>query len=315
LINGFIRLATKEGITYVQGGTTQALEGQVCVHKNQASRTALKVAMMIVTLGAKPGMDSVLPPGVVEATENILIASGATDASAVRWSRSPLMACVYESFDWLLPGQFEAFGHRKVFFENAVRRGIDAGATQILILGAGYDTLGWRLAAEFSNLYFFEIDHPATACLKAKGIETMGRPDNLCLIAKDLGQRKLEDILQATPSWHDNALTVIIAEGLLMYLSSTAVKDLFRQCAQSSGDGSRIVFSFIPSGSDGKPDVGRWSGFMRWLQDIVGEPWTWSIRPGEELDLFLQESGWANARTPFRNTRKCGVEFYTIAVK
>ena len=46
--------------------------------------------------------------------------------------------------DWMLPGQFEAFAHRKAFCERQVRDGIDAGATQILVLGAGYDTLGWR---------------------------------------------------------------------------------------------------------------------------------------------------------------------------
>jgi methyltransferase (TIGR00027 family) len=271
--------------------------------------------MIIVTLGAKPGMGSVLPSGVVEATENILVASGATDASVVRWSRSRLMVSIYESLDWLLPGQFEAFGHRKAFCERAVRRGIDAGATQILVLGAGYDTLGWRLAPEFSNLLFVEIDHPATACLKAKGIETMGKPDNLHLIAEDLRHRKLVDILHPTTSWHNNARTVIIAEGLLMYLSPTAVNDLFCQCAQISGAGSRIAFSYIPSGFDGKPDVGRWSGFMLWFQEMVGEPWTWSIRPEEELDLFLQASGWTNAKTPYGNTRKHGVEFYAVAVK
>lgn len=285
------------------------------MYKNQASRTALKVAMNIVALGAKPGMGSVLPPGVAEATEKLLVASGATDTNAVQLSRSPLMVYVYEAFDWLLPGQFEAFGHRKAFCESAVRRGIDAGATQILVLGAGYDTLGWRLASEFSNLLFFEIDHPATACLKAKGIDAMGQRDNLYLIAEDLSNRKLLDILQATPSWHSNALTVIIAEGLLMYLSPTAVYDLFCQCAQISGTGSRIAFSYIPSGSDDRPDVGRWSGLMLWLQEMVGEPWTWSIRPGEELDLFLQASGWTKARTSYGNTRKYGVEFYAVAKK
>lgn len=284
------------------------------MYKNQASRTALKVAMNIVTLGAKPGMDKVLPPGMVEATENLLIASGATEASAVRWSRSQLTVCVYEAFDWMLPGQFEAFGHRKAYCEHAVRRGIGAGATQILVLGAGYDTMCWRLAPEFPSLRFFEIDHPATACLKAKGLEAMGQRDNLRLVAEDLGNQKLVDILMTNASWQPSACTVIIAEGLLMYLPPTAVHDLFCQCAQITGSGSRIVFSYIPSGSDGRPDVGRWSGLMLWLQELVGEPWTWSIRP-EELGLFLSESGWSYTPGPQRIDCKYGVEFYAMATK
>ena len=49
----------------------------------------------------------------------------------------------------MMPGQFEAFAHRKAFCEKRARKGIAAGATQVLVLGAGYDTLGWRLAPEF----------------------------------------------------------------------------------------------------------------------------------------------------------------------
>src|SRR5210317_2104986 len=65
------------------------------------------------------------------------------------------------------------------------RNGIHVGAAQVLVLGAGYDTLGWRLAPEFPGVNFFEIDHPATALLKAKGIDEMGQRENLYLIAED----------------------------------------------------------------------------------------------------------------------------------
>ena len=119
------------------------------MRKDKPSRTAYKVALNIVTLGAKREMDGVLPPGIVDATIRLLIASGAAKATTVRWARSPRMVCVYQAFDWMLPGQFEAFGHRKAFCERQAREGIDAGASQILVLGAGYDTMGWRLAPEF----------------------------------------------------------------------------------------------------------------------------------------------------------------------
>jgi methyltransferase (TIGR00027 family) len=224
------------------------------------------------------------------------------------------MVSVYEAFDWMLPGQFEAFAHRKAFCERQVRDGIGAGATQILVLGAGYDTMGWRLAPEFSGVNFYEIDHPATARLKAKGIDAMGQRDNLCLIAEDLGKRKLADVLKTNESWDQSARTVIVAEGLLMYLPPEAVRDLFCQCAVVAGVGSRIAFSYIPTGEDGRPDAGRWTGLMLWLQKIAGEPWTWSIRP-EELDLFLEKLGWTNALALVGTTRKHGVEFYAVATK
>ena len=284
------------------------------MRKNKPSRTALKVAMNLLTLGAKPGMDQILPPGIVEATEELLVASGAAGARTVRWSRSPRMVRIYEAFDWILPGQFEAFAHRKAFCERQVRDGINAGATQVLVLGAGYDTLGWRLAPEFTAVTFFEIDHPATARLKARGIDAMGRLDNLLLIAEDLGAQKLSDVLKENASWNPRPQTVIVAEGLVMYLTPEAVRDLFSQCAAITGGGSRMAFSFIPTGADGRPDAGRWTGMMLWLQQAAGEPWIWSIRP-EELGRFLAETGWKLAPEQLGATVRHGVEFFAAAIK
>lgn len=113
------------------------------MQKDKPSRTAYKVALNVVTLGAKPGMDEILPPGIVGATEELLLASGAVGSRTLRWSRSKRMVSVYEAFDWMLPGQFEAFAQRKVFCERQVRECIGEGASQILVLGAGYDTMGW----------------------------------------------------------------------------------------------------------------------------------------------------------------------------
>jgi len=284
------------------------------MRKDKPSRTAYKVALNIVTLGAKPGMAKVLPPGIVEATEKLLLASGAAGATSVRWSGSRRMVSVYEAFDWMLPGQFEAFGHRKAFFERQVRAGIDAGATQVLILGAGYDTMGWRLAPEFGGVQFFEIDHPATARLKAKGIAAMGQRDNLHLIPEDLGKRQLVDVLKANETWDRTAPTVIVAEGLLMYLPPAAVRDLFGQGAAITGTGSRIAFTYIGSNADGQPDVGRWTGLILWILKLFGEPWHWSIQPGE-LGRFLADTGWTNAPELAGSTNKVGVEFLGVAIR
>ncbi len=282
------------------------------MRKDKPSRTAYKVALNVVTLGAKPGLERALPSGVVEATARLLVASGAASERTVRWCRSPRMVSVYEAFDWMLPGQFEAFADRKAFCEEQVREAIGSGSSQVLVLGAGYDTLGWRLAPEFPVVTFFEIDHPATARLKARGIETLGKRENLLLIAADLGERKLVDLLNSHTSWDQQARTVIIAEGLVMYLSPEAVKDLFNQCAESVGDSSRIAFSYIPTGTDGRPDAGPCTGLLLWLQKVFGEPWLWSVRP-EELGSFLAETGWTSAPQLAGSPGKHGIEFYAVA--
>jgi methyltransferase (TIGR00027 family) len=284
------------------------------MRKDKPSMTARKVALNIVTLGAKEGMDKVLPAGLVDSSAEMLIASGAVGPRTIRVARSPKMVSVYEWFDWMLPDQFVAFGQRKAFCERQVRDGISGGASQVLVLGAGYDTMGWRLAPEFPEVNFFEIDHPATARLKARGVKSMGRRDNLYLIAEDLGKRKLVDVMKNSGTWDCSAQTVIIAEGLVMYLTPEAVRNLVGQCAEITGEGSRIAFSYIPTGADGRPDAGPYTGLMLWLQKLIGEPWLWSIRP-EELGLFLKESGWINAPELAGNVDMHGVEFYSVAAK
>ena len=99
-----------------------------------------------------------------------------------------------------------------------------------------------------------------------------------------------------------------------MYLSPEAVRDLFCQCAAATGGGSRIAFSYIPTGADGRPDAGRWTGLMLWLQKAGGEPWEWSIRP-EELGQFLGETGWTIAQEVAGEARKYGIEFLALATK
>jgi len=284
------------------------------MHRETPSKTARKVALNIVTLGSKRGMDKVLSPGIVESTATLLVESGAFGRRAVRFSRSRIAVGIYRAFDWMMPGQFEAFAHRKTFCERQARKGIAAGASQVLVLGAGYDTMGWRLAPEFSGVKFFEIDHPATARLKAVGIEAMGRRDNLFLMAEDLAEKQLVDVLRAHGKWEFGAPSVIVAEGLLMYLPAEAVSALFRQCAEIGGQGSRIAFTYVGTRANGRPDAGPWTWLVLLLLKASGEPWIWSIRP-DELGPFLKENDWAAAPDFALSSDRHGVEFFGVAVR
>jgi len=285
---------------------------QGIMRTGKPSKTAIKVSSSIVTLGTTSYGQQILPDGLVDASEKILLASGVVSEKGVRWIKSPRMVSVYRAFDWLLPGQFEALGERKAFFERQVRAGIAAGATQILVLGAGFDTLGWRLATEFPKVKFFEIDHPVTANVKAKAVSKLGRRGNLYLIAEELGKRKLPDVLATHGSWNRESRSVILAEGLLMYLPAQAVRELFGQCLAIAGAESRVVFSYIPAGPDGRLDAGRWTGLMLWLQKVAGEPWLWSIEP-QNIRSFLEGIGWKIAPELEGGTGRHSTEYFAVA--
>ena len=82
---------------------------------DKPSKTARKVALNIVTLGSRRRTDEVLPPGIVDATAKLLVEAGAVGRRSVRFSRSRIAVSLYLAFDWMMPGQFEAFAHRKAF--------------------------------------------------------------------------------------------------------------------------------------------------------------------------------------------------------
>ena len=60
---------------------------------------------------------------------------------------------------------------RKRWIESRVRAAIADGASQLVVLGAGFDTLGVRLAVERPDFRVVEIDHPATLAVKRSVVE------------------------------------------------------------------------------------------------------------------------------------------------
>ncbi len=283
------------------------------MRRSKPSSTARKVALNVVALGGDPELEGVLPPGIVDATAELLLASGVAGKMVLRVAGSRRMLRVYKSFDFLMPGQLAAFAHRKAFFERQVRVGIGAGATQVLVLGAGYDTLGYRLAPQFSSVSFLEIDHPSTARVKARGIERLGKPSNLQLLAADLGERPLTEVLESSECWDTRAPSVILAEALLMYLRPSAARRLFERCAAAAGKGSRMCFSYVGSRDDGSPDAGPWTKLVLGSLAAGGEPWLWSSRPGD-VPAFLEGTGWT-LRPETAGDVCHGVEYFGVAVR
>jgi methyltransferase (TIGR00027 family) len=280
--------------------------------KDTPSRTARKVALNLVMLGTRPRSATLLPAGSADATARLLVAAGVVSERTVRLAKRRSMVAIVEWFDWMMPGQFEGFARRKQFCEREARRAIDDGATQVLVLGAGYDTLCWRLAPAFPAVQFYEIDHPATALAKAKGVAKLGPRGNLHLLAEDLAQARLSDVLAQAPHWDEGADSVVVAEGLLMYLPAIAVQELFRQIAASSGPQSRVAFSHVGKRGDGRPDAGPWSRLALWSVSLIGEPWLWG-QAAATLDDFLRPCGWQRTLPADGAASRAGIEHLAVA--
>ena len=272
--------------------------------EGRVSQTALKVALGLVTLSIKDDWAARLPEGLVELSERLLLASGVTGYGpvSIRASKKPWMLRLYGVQELLLPGQFEGFGHRKIWMNEQVEAAIAAGARQALIVGAGFDTLALRLAPKHPGVQFFEVDHPATSAAKAKGLAEVGRPPNLFQIAEDLGERALAKVLHEDPRFDTAAPTVFVAEGLFQYLTDEEVRTTLSDAAQSAPPGSRIAFTHAIPGYNKWVDV---------LTRLVSEGWKSSVA-SEDVPEYINGTGWRIVSEPDHDPAH-GVERYALA--
>jgi methyltransferase (TIGR00027 family) len=272
--------------------------------QGRISQTALKVALGLITLSVKDDWAQRLPAGLVDLSERLLLASGSPGygPGLMRASRKQWMIRVYELQDRLITGQWEGFGHRKIFMQQQVEIAINAGARQVLVLGAGFDTLCLRLAPQHRDVQFFEIDHPATSTAKARGVAAEGQPENMIQISADLGERDLSKVLSENDRWDSSLSSVVLAEGLLQYLTDEEVCDLFREAAACTAPGSRIAFSHMI------PDEHK---LIPMILRLIGEPFKSAVR-SEDLPQYLKATGW-DIVSEVDTDPAHGIERYAVA--
>lgn len=281
------------------------LSGQLtAVKKGRISQTALKVALSLVTLSVKDDWAQRLPVGLVEMSERLLMASGSPGYGPrmMRMSKHPWMIGIYAFQDRLMPGQFEGFGHRKIFVQQQVEVAIEQAARQVLVVGAGFDTLCLRLAPHHSHVQFFEVDHPATSAAKAKGIAVEGQPTNMIQIAADLGERPLSKVLSEEGRWETSLPSVLVAEGLFQYLTDEEVRGLLVEAADCTSPGSRFVFTHAIPG---------YRRMVSILTGLIGEPWKSAVQ-SEDLPEYVEGTGWTMISDVDTDPAH-GVERYAVA--
>ena len=274
--------------------------------QGRISQTALKVAIAFVTLSVKDDWGQRLPPGLVEMSERLLLASGSPGYGprVMRLAKQPWMIRVYELQDLMMPGQFEGFGYRKIFVQQQVEAAIAQGALQVLVVGAGFDTLCLRLAPRYPQVHFFEVDHPATSAAKARGVALEGPLPNMSQIAADLGEQALSKVLSEDGRWRSSLPSVLVAEGVFQYLTDDQVRGLLREASACAAPGSLFVFTHaIPARRR----------LLSVLTRLIGEPWVSSVR-SEDLPQYVEGSGWRIISDVDTNPAH-GAERYALAMR
>jgi methyltransferase (TIGR00027 family) len=175
---------------------------------------------------------------------------------------------------------------RKLYVEEQARAALAAGARQLVVLGAGYDTLGLRLSRE--GVRAFELDHPSTQAVKRRVLEEHGAiPSGFALRPADLARASVEEVLRDS-GFSPEEPAVFVAEGVIMYLTMAEVDAVLASVRRLTAPGSRLVFSLVAS--SGLRDRESGMGRTARLVALLGEPLRSSLDP-DGLAAFTQERG------------------------
>ena len=132
---------------------------------------------------------------------------------------------------------------RTAAIDAAVREAIASGATQLVILGAGYDGRAWRLP-ELTGVKVFEVDHPATQRDKRAHVAELPPTSGIVNFVPVNFER---DVLGAAleRAGHDRSSpTCWIWEGVVMYLTRDAMRATLAGIAERSAPGSTLIVNY-----------------------------------------------------------------------
>jgi methyltransferase (TIGR00027 family) len=178
---------------------------------------------------------------------------------------------------------------RTRFIDEALQRAIKDGATQIIILGAGFDSRAYRFQELLTHCRVIEVDAAPTQAYKRRRVQEALRevPSNLTYCTIDFSQDNLIDRLRQA-GFSEEEKSFYIWEGVCMYLADDHVRNTLQVVASHSAPGSSLVLDYAnslgiefgklnPNGAGGIPTP--------W-----GEPWIFGV-PGADGSDFFRKLG------------------------
>ena len=132
---------------------------------------------------------------------------------------------------------------RSRFAEDSARRAVHEGVRQILVLGAGLDTLAYRLQPT-EGLRVFELDHPATQRDKRRRLAEaqISVPEHVAYVAHDFEHGCATAALEAR-GFDTGKRTFVLWLGVTPYLTEDAVFATLGELARLPG-GAEVVFDY-----------------------------------------------------------------------
>jgi methyltransferase (TIGR00027 family) len=211
-----------------------------------------------------------------------------------RWG--PVRRALINATERRVPGLWALFLCRKRYIEEKLAAALEGGLDAVVVLGAGFDTLAYRVP-ELASIPVWELDLPENIDRKRARLEKVyGRvPDHVTLAPVDFETRRLGDAL--TAAGHTGRMTTFFVwEAVTMYLTEEAVRATLADLAAAAPAGSRLVFTYIRQDFlDGTAFYGAEALYRQYR--VKAGLWRFGLRPDRVAD-FLAEYRWRAVEQP-----------------
>jgi len=255
------------------------------VQNEKASRTALLIAASLVLLHCDPEHSGLVSKTSADICAQMLEMHSSQTRLLLKILRQGWFRPVAKLIERItIPGILLHYILRKKCIAGLVRSALISGATQVVVIGAGFDPLGFELLQDFRAARFWEIDHPATQRHKLRAFPKIG-VEGLHFVAVDLNATALDREALVKSGFDPTQRTCWIAEGLLMYLPPDVVSLLMRTLKSLSAPGSHFAFTFMEKQRDGRIRFDSQSKLVDWWLRGRGEPFLWGTTRGELVDF------------------------------
>jgi methyltransferase (TIGR00027 family) len=160
---------------------------------------------------------------------------------------------------------------------------------QLILLGAGFDSMALRIQSSLEGVTVFEVDHPATQAVKRKVIAKLGTPNNLRFVEVDFERDDFVEKL-ADAGFNRASLSLIVWMGVSYYLTPQAMSRTLTQLRLASSTGTRLIFDYILQGVIDGTSHNLTAIVAARRVALVGEPWVFGLNP-EYVAEYLRGFG------------------------
>ena len=176
---------------------------------------------------------------------------------------------------------------RTRFIDELMERAIRGGATQLVILGAGFDTRVHRFTELLKDVAVIEIDFAATQEYKKRRVEAAlgGAPANVSYAAIDFTRESLGEALRRA-GFQPGRKTYYICEGVSMYVPEEGMKETLRAIAAESAPGSALLLEYL-NRAGLELLIKHPTGLIKTAFDW-GEPFVFGVPNGQDREFFLE---------------------------